>query len=409
MIGPGRRPGILLPVVRRPAAFPGLPLAAALAVGACAPAPAQAPVVACRVCNNHGSLPCGKHGKLLPLETRERGTVSCSVAAECKNCLGALAVDCRTCRNPEVEAELLARQRLVQQWLKKRRADVDAITDNEPLLHLETAHFDLVFSIRPTTVGKEKLDTHALMHLYGDRLEALRALYLRTFELRDAEQQGRLRVFMFRSAQDQARIGPRVTGIGSAQSTGTKLMGVDSVYSMWQDLRYFPDDEALHRGIVHNVTHLLVCNTDPPQVLYDRRQGWIDEGVAHWFEDKLTGKCTNFCFEELLLVPGSGFKGGRWRAPVRKLVDEGKVRPFAELATLNTDQLDFGDHAAAFAYVDFLLSVHGGAKFRDLVRLAKQGKATREALPEVYGLNPLTIDTLFQQWVKDHYSPLESR
>ncbi|MBM4062376.1 MAG: hypothetical protein FJ265_14950, partial [Planctomycetes bacterium] len=80
-------------MVRRPAAFPGLPLAAALAVGACAPAPAQAPVVACRVCNNHGSLPCGKHGKLLPLETRERGTVSCSVAAECKNCLGALAVE----------------------------------------------------------------------------------------------------------------------------------------------------------------------------------------------------------------------------------------------------------------------------------------------------------------------------
>jgi hypothetical protein len=91
------------------------------------------------------------------------------------------------------------------------------------------------------------------------------------------------------------------------------------------------------------------------------------------------------------------------------MVDEGKCKPFAELSILNTDQLDFEAHAVAFAYCDFLITGHGGAKFRDLIRLVKQDKPIRDALQTVYGWNPLTIDAPFQQWVKDNYSPLEPR
>ncbi|MCA8966705.1 MAG: hypothetical protein KDC48_17625, partial [Planctomycetes bacterium] len=158
-----------------------------------------------------------------------------------------------------------------------------------------------------------------------------------------------------------------------------------------------------------NVTHLLLSNTKPEQFLGNRKAGWIDEGVAHWFEDKVTGKCTNFCFEEVLMQPGAGFKGGRWRAPVRRMVDAGEDKSFAELSILNTDQLTFTDHALAFAYVDFLLATQGGAKFRDLVKLAKRDQPMREALQTVYGLNPLTIVAPFRQWVKENYSPLEPR
>lgn len=388
-----------------------LPLLVCLATFVAAPpTPCQDnPVVSCRMCNNRGCLPCPKHGKLFDLEQPQHGTHFCSVAAECKTCAGAFAVDCKTCRNAPVEAELVKRQQLAAEWLKKRRAEVDAFLDGDPLVHLETTHYDLVFGIRPTMVGKEKIETHPLAHLYADRLEALRDLYLKTFELKEEDQATRLHVYMFRNAKDQSTIGPRVTGIGTSQATGTKLMGLDCVYSMWQDLRSFPDDEALFRGLIHNVTHLLLCNTTPPQVLYNRKQGWIDEGVAHWFEDKLTGKCLNYCFEEILVNPGTNWKGGRWRAPVRKLVDEGRAKPFADLSQRNTDQLDFEDHAVAFALVDFLLATKGGAKFRDLVRMVKQGQETRDALQAVYGWNPITIDAPFQQWVKEHYSPLDSR
>jgi hypothetical protein len=277
------------------------------------------------------------------------------------------------------------------------------------LLHHETPHVDLVFSIKPQTVGKEKLDTHALMHLYGTRIEALRSLYQQQLEVTDKDMPGRLRIYLFKDAHDHGVIGPRETGFGNAGAAGLKQMGPEFVYSMWQDPRSMPDDEALHRNVVHHVTHLLTSQVLPVLFLGNKGHGWIDEGLAHWFEDKVTGRCLNYCFEEVLVLAGTDWKGGRWRTPVRVLVDGGKALPFASLSSLNTDQLTFEGHAFAFAYVDFLMTVHGGAKFRDMVRIVKRGKPVRDALQTVYGWNPLTIEEPFLQWVKATYPPVALR
>jgi hypothetical protein len=372
-----------------------------------APHLAAQEVVSCKACSNHGSVECARHGKA-PSPEQAATVRRCSVAAECKACFGVLAVDCKTCGNAAVEEALRERQRLVREWLQARRAAVDESV-KRPLLHLETAHCDLVFSIRPTTVGREKLDTHALMHLYGERIEALRAMFCRVFEVPDADLPGRLEVYMFRDAQDQGVIGPRETGFGSAGSIGLKQMGPRFVYSMWHDLRSLPDDEALHRNIVHNVAHLLLSQMLPVQWIGNKSHGWIDEGVAHWFEDQVTGRCANFCHEEVLVHPGTGWKGGRWRTPVRKMVDEGGLPAFAALSSRNTDQLTFEEHAASFALVDFLITVRGGASFRDLVRHAKRGRPMREALAEVHGWSPISIDAPFHQWVRENYPATEAR
>ncbi|MCA8974568.1 MAG: hypothetical protein KDC98_07585 [Planctomycetes bacterium] len=362
------------------------------------------PVVTCRACYNHGSQPCAKHGKMLELEQVAHGTLFCSEVAACKSCGGALAIDCKRCSNHAVELELERRKELVATWLQQRRKDVDAITANEPLMHLQTAHCDLTFSIRPLTVGRKKLDTHELMHLYGERIESLRALFCETLELSTADLPGRLEVYMFRDQHDHATLGPRVTGISTSGAAGTKLMGVPCIYCMWQDPRLMAGDEELHRTLVHSLAHILFSNMVPSNWLGNRNQGWLDAGIAHWFEDKVTGKCANFCFEEILLQPGAGFKGGVWRTPVRKMVDAGLAVSFAELSQRNTDQLSFEEHALSFALVDFLLSAHGGAKFRDFVRLIKRDSPTRDALQKVYGLNPLSIDEAFKAWVKENYS-----
>lgn len=364
---------------------------------------------ACRVCKGQGSLPCGKHGKFLAAEQTAAGTVFCSVAGECKACGGALAIDCVKCQNAPVEAALVERQRLVREWLQKRRAAVDDAVGHHDSLFLETPHVDLVCAVRPQTVGKEKLDTHALLHLYGTRIEALRTLYQQTLELTDADMPGRLRVYMWKEQHDQGVMGPRETGIGSDQAVGLKQMGPEFVYSMWQEPKSVPDDEALHRNIVHNVTHLLTSQVLPVQFLGNKGHGWIDEGLAHWFEDKVTGRCLNYCFEEVLIVPGADWKGGRWRTPVRTMVDDGKAIPFAALASLNTDQLKLEAHSFAFAFVDFLITSQGGARFRDFLRLVKKGTPTREVMQQVYGWNPLTIDEPFQQWVKATYPPVAKR
>lgn len=378
-----------------------------LAAAAAASATGQdAPTVLCRNCANHGVLECPKHRGTLELE---QAVPFCSVAIDCKTCGGALQIDCKQCRNEAAERALAARQKQAADWLQARRKAVDELVEGQ-MLHLQTAHVDLAFGIRPMTVGKLKLDSHQLMHLYGQRIEALRQLFLATLEVPDQDVPARLQIFMFREQADHTLIAPRVTGMGGGASTGVKLMGAEAVWSMWHDLRSFADDEALHRTVVHNVAHLLVNNMQPPQYMPNRGLGWIDAGIAHWFEDKVTGRCANFCYEEVALLPGASFKGGRWRVPVRKLIEGGKPKAFAELSTLNTDQLSFEDHALAFAYVDFLLTARGGAKLRDLIRLVKQAQpkvSTRDALQQVYGLNPLSIDAEFRPWVTATYPLVE--
>lgn len=368
----------------------------------------QEPIVSCRNCQNQGTIPCTKHGKWL---AQEQGpdVLHCSVAVECKVCAGVFASDCKQCTNARAEAELARRQGLARDWLQARRQGIDALTAREPFSHLATTHFDLSFGLKPATVGREKLDQHARMHVFGERLEALRTLFLTTFELTDADLPDRLLVVMNEEARDHAILGPRLTGIGTANSVGLKLMGPEYVYSMWNDKRSLPDDEAVHRNIVHNVTHLLLSQMKPAMFLGNKQHGWVDEGVAHWFEDKVVGKCTNFCFEEILLQSPASFRGGKWRPAVRQLVDEGKAISFAALSTRNTDQLGYVEHTFAFAFVDYLLAKFGGARFRDFLRLLKREVATRDALQQVYGFTALSIDANFLPWVKENYSPLAAR
>ncbi len=366
---------------------------------------AQDSPVLCRICQSTGVIPCGKHGKSLAAELASAGVLHCSVVTDCKVCIGALASDCKQCANATAEGELARRQQLAREWLQQRRQTIDAVTAREPFLHIATTHFELAFAMKPAMVGKEKIDQHARMHSYAQRLQALRALFLQTLELTDADLPDRLTVVMSEEAKDHSVLGPRLTGIGTANSVGLKLMGPEYVYSMWNDKRSLPDDDAVHRNLVHNVTHLLLSQMKPALWLGNHQHGWIDEGVAHWFEDAVVGKCTNFCFEEILLQSAASFKGGKWRTAVRAMVDEGKAVSFASLANDNTDQLNYVEHAFAFAYVDFLLAARGGAKFRDFVRLVKADQPTRDALQQAFGFSTLSIDAVFLPWVKEHYAP----
>ena len=367
--------------------------------------PAQDAAPTCKLCVNRGQTPCSKHGKWLGAEA-DKAVLACSAVAECKQCQGALAVDCRHCANAPAEAALVERQRLAREWLAGRRKLVDAVTAREPFLHLQTTHFDVSSTLKPVVLGRDKIDQHGRLHLYGTRLEQLRTKFLATFELVDADVPDRMLVVLSEEQKDQQLLGPRLTGLGPAGAIGLKLMGPEYVYTVFHDRRTMPDDEALHRNVVHNVTHLLLSQMRTAMWLGNHAHGWLDEGIPHWFEETIVGKCTNFCFEEILLATPASFKGGKWRPAVRKLVDEGKAVPFAAMASKNSDQLSFVEHAFSFAFVDFLLATQGGAKFRDFLRLVKKDTPTREALQSAFGYNPLTIDAPFLAWVKEHYSPL---
>ena len=360
----------------------------------------------CRDCQNRGCLDCKSHGKDgLALE---REVLYCSVATDCKVCAGALATDCKICKNPGVEKDLEERKAMAKKWLDERRAKVDAVCKNPEILYLKTAHCDLTFSIPPLTVGRDKVDTHRLMHLYGKRIEELRSRYCDLFGVADKDFSARLDIYLFKDPRDHRTMAPRVTGAGGGTSASQKLMGASAALSMWHDQRGMPGDEGLWRSVVHNTTHLILSNMKPEQWLGNRKYGWVDEGVAHWFEDLMTQKCTNFCYEEVALQSGASFKGGRWRVPVRKIIESGRTHTFAELSQKNTDQLVFEEHAFVFAWIDFLMAKFGGNKLKELAVLAKKDSSARDALQQVYGMNPFAFDEQFTAWVKATY-PLEEK
>jgi len=181
---------------------------------------------------------------------------------------------------------------------------------------------------------------------------------------------------------------------------GVKLMGNESRYSVCGNKQNFQGDEELYRNLVHCGTHILLANQTPPQWIGNIKGGWADEGLAHWFEDRYWGICDTYCYQEQ--NANIDFKSGKYRLAMRKMIVEGHVPPVADVFQQNVDTLTLPMNAACFSYVDYLL-FRDGSKFKELVKLLKAKKPTREALQEVYGMSPIEFETQWKAWVLETY------
>ncbi len=329
----------------------------------------------------------------------EEGVPYCSLRAECKVCGGTLRVDCPSCRNVEAEAWLKKERDKLRKWVEKRRK-YDKIVERK-LLHGGTRHFELVFEIPKLKVGRVILDRHHLMHLYLDRLETLYYRFKEIMCLTDADMNPPIQVFIWNRQADQRRIAPHVTGTGGRGVTGTKLLGAHPVFTMCRG-RGARNDRDIHRCVIHNVAHLLLSNIRPYVWLGKRKAGWIDAGVAHYFEFLFDGRCTNFCYQEQNTMVG--FRGGKWRAWIRGKVAFGYGLPkFVSFYTKLTDELTPLEHALSFSYVDFLLARYGGRKFTRMVRGIMKKRPQREVIKEVYGFSVLEMEERWKKYVLETY------
>ncbi|MHC5062665.1 MAG: hypothetical protein ACYTG5_01670 [Planctomycetota bacterium] len=394
-------------ILRILAILSSLPLVSHGQVGAQDPVSTSARVI-CESCKSQGHVDCGRHRKFLD---QEQAVSICSEAAACKRCLGSLLLDCKICRNSADEQAVAARRQAIAAWLGERRELLDPLTRSkgEDLMHARFAHGELCLSLLPMKVGKRSFNQHQLLHLYVERIEAIRSLFLSEFELSDSDfvlegkdSSPRLRVYLLADKGDHRAITPKVTGIGS-QGTGVKLMGGHLVYSLHFDRRVLTSDIALHRNLAHNLGHMLLSNIKPAVWLGNRGHGWVDEGVGYFMEYRIDKRCTNTCFEEVGTNIGETYKAGRWRIAVRRLVDESKLRSFAEVYPLNSDQLDWQARAQSFAYVEFLRAKYGGKKFIAFARRLMAGEATRDAIKSFPGLSILSFDDQFSDWVRQEY------
>ncbi len=368
--------------------------------------------VNCTTCNHTGARECTacKSRK----ETFEAsGAKFDSELPKCKSCSGSFQKDCSKCENPASEGPQKARIEALDAWLKKQQARVDELVAHE-CMHAESRWFFITFDLKPMMVDKKRLGSYELMHLYIKRMEDFRKLYQQTMEISDADVPDRCELYMWRDGRDQAIAAPKFTGMGSSGS-GIKLMGASSVYSFLLDKRYVKDDEVLHRHMVHNVTHLLSAQLTPAQWIGQLGGGWLDAGLAHYFEFKLDEKCTTYCYQEV--ATQMDFKGGKWLVPIRKMVaSDRKLTSFPTLCTKNTDGLDPREHALAFSYVHYLLEgdwESSKAKVEDgkgrgkaltrVLRILKQKKEAREALRDVYGWTGNSLEEKWKEWVLRTY------
>jgi hypothetical protein len=247
-------------------------------------------------------------------------------------------------------------------------------------------------------VGKKINDEHQMLHLTLERLERLYADYCELFGATDEDFQRKSRVFVWYLPDDHKR------GSGAFcdmyAPAGTKLMGLEPNYSVCGNTTFFKDDEQLHRNLVHCVTHLLFSHETPSNWIGNLKGGWLEEGLAHWFEQRYFDLCDNYCYQEQ--NTRFDFKGGRFKPALRKLVAADEMPPLAGVMQRNTDQLEPAEHAVALAVVDYLISLD--AKKLDAVGRKLRARAeTRDVLREVYGLSILELEAALKAWVLETY------
>ena len=375
-------------------------LASCAALGggpALAQAPAkQTPVLVkdCKKCRAQGRLACPEHPKS-ECELEDE-VLYCSAFIDCAVCRGAGFVVCPVCQDPTAAAALEKRRadRLVRQLALKTYEE----GMKRPLRIVESDHTVFVWEIDRLKVEKKLLNAHELNHLYARRMETVYADYLARMEIDDKAFVEKVRYFVWDFVEDQELGSTRFCGQGS--SGPIKRMGNQPAVSLCGNKRFFQNDETLHRSMVHYAAHLLLSAQDPIEWVGNQKAGWLDEGIAHWFEDRYFGVCDTYCFQET--NDNVDFKGGKFRLSVREMVTEGDTPPIAEVFEQNIDTLSLPQHAASFSYVDYLIT-RDAAKFNALIKRIKAKVATRDAMKEVYGYSPLDFEAQWKAWVLATY------
>lgn len=356
-----------------------------------------APAQNCARCKGEAVVACAKHPKGIP--ELEQGVLFCSHPSRCAACQGTLKAKCPDCKTAPKEGALADARESAQAKIA-RQASFEKEMGGVPRLTMQSERFQLTFEVESMTVGKRVLEQHELAHLYLARLEKLKAEFDELFGLQPRDHKCKLfRVMVWKLQLDQKEASTRYTGGTSLD--GSKMLGTSGVFSLFRERGKLPQDDDLHRSITHNVTHLLLADLFDCVWLGKKKAGWVDEGLAHWFEDRGFGVCTNFCYQEQ--NSNVSFRGGKWRQPVRAMVESGKMPSFAETGNKMTDELKLEEHALAFSYVDFLIARDAKA-FPKMVRVIQQkDKATRDGLKEAYGLSMFEFEENWKRWVLENY------
>lgn len=315
-------------------------------------------------------------------EAAERGALHCSSCL-----LGDKAgrdsnfLPCPRCKRPDLRAkaerELNEWKRVQEEWLAQRAALEKQL--GVTLQWVESDHFLIGFE--PShwrTREKRELDGHGAAHLFARRLEGMYADFEKLFAIDDGRMRNKLhQVLVF----DRQKNLTRAAELLLQMTTGfaAKRAGDPSILVTWNNRKDLPGDLDFDRHVTHHVTHLLASVFHLKEWLY--AQGFLDEGLAHFFEMRYFAAADNSCNQE---EEEEDFGNQNWPKEVLAAVSAGKNPPLAELCLKRTDELHGLEHAFAWSFTDHLVAADP-LKVAALMVALKEKCELREALRRSFG------------------------
>jgi hypothetical protein len=381
----------------------------------------------CGWCGTTGRTPV-EHGNKwdMELDAGEGWSVEyCSEAIADAN-MGLDWEPCRRCKTETLKAEAQAEYDAVSvrmaDWLEEVRLIDETASTKKPMVHVQTTHFRISTDVvKLTTAKKKSYKTHALAHLYARRFEEFYERYKAMFTIEDANNIKNVHsLILFGKQAPGFKVAPVYTGLSLKDARTVKRSGGashESTVVTWWDKAEFPKDQDMHRHQLHNLVHQLTS------VYYDLRwfkpgeiglsplwlndkYGWLDEGLAHWFEIDFDDRANTYCFREQDMT--SRWGSDDWRKNVYKAALGGDIPSFTEAALKPTQSLSAKEHQFAWSWVDFLMA-RDSAVMGKAMKMCKKESPTRDILRECWGLSPLALEEAWREWVLEEYAPTNKR
>lgn len=328
---------------------------------------------------------------------------------------------CRRNQDKELKAKAQAewdkRKADGDAWLAERRR-IDEVTGMKPgkIAHVETTHFLIAWGVkRIKTADKKSYNEWQAAHLYAARLEEMYSNYKTMFGIEDRNNmRNKHHVYVFEKLREARRAMPVYTGL-IGDTTAKRAGGAkkQSVVVTFRDKSTYPSDDDFFRHLTHSMVHQFTAvyydvswfepgqyGLTPPWL--NDKYGWLDAGLAHWFERRQAGNTDTYCIREQDTT--DRWKGPDWHKNVLKAVRSESWPSFAEVATKPTQALTAKEHQFAWSWIDFLLLTQDQKNMGKAIRLAKEEYRAAEILKEAFGISIISFEQKWAEWVLVDYA-----
>ncbi len=316
------------------------------------------------------------------------------------------------------QAEWDAHKAAGEEWLAERRRIDEIAGKKKPgdIAHVETTHFYIAWGVpKIKTADKKSYNEWQAAHLYAARLEEMYANFQEMFGIEDGNNlRNKHHVYVFDKLREARRVMPVYTGL-IGDTTVKRAGGAkkESALVTFRDKSLYPSDDDFFRHLTHSMTHQFTSvfydirwfgpgeyGLTPPWL--NDKYGWLDAGLAHWFERRQAGSTDTYCIREQDTT--DRWKGNDWYKNVLKAVRAEATPKFAEVATLPTQALNAKQHQFAWSWVDFLMNNFDRKQMGVAMKLAKQETRTGDILKEAFGLSMLNFESKWIEWVLVDYA-----